>query len=104
MINKTGVTRIDVMVAAVCAIFLFINIGVITAGGRARAKKEVCLENMRALTAGWQMYAEDNGGKLVNGAPLNNAPCPANMGCQPGTNCAAAAPTPIPATATSVAS
>ena len=67
MIKKAGLTRIDAIVAAACVVFLFVNIGVITAGGRARAKKEVCLANMKALTAGWQMYAEGNGGKLVNG-------------------------------------
>ena len=73
--KRKGLTRIDALVAIACIVFLFINIGILTAGARKSAKKEVCLANIQALTAGWQAYAEDNGGKVVNGSPSQGAMC-----------------------------
>ena len=46
------------------------------------------------LTAAWQMYADDNAGKLVNGAAINNNnPCPGSCS---GGFCAAAPPSSEP--------
>ncbi len=64
---KSGLTRIDIAVCIACIFLLLVNLGAINYGGRQRAKKEVCLSNLRMLTAAWQMYAGDNDGKLVNG-------------------------------------
>jgi prepilin-type processing-associated H-X9-DG protein len=83
MIKRTGLTRIDLVVAVACVVFVLANVPVIVAGGRGRAKLEVCMANLRALTAAWSMYADDNEDKIVNGAP--------NFG--PDTECKAKAPT-----------
>ena len=94
MKKRTGLTRIDSVVAVACVVFVLANVPVIIAGGRSRAKQEVCMANLRALTAAWTIYAEDNAGKLVNGAPqFENAPC-TNLGCPTGVDygCAARAP------------
>jgi prepilin-type processing-associated H-X9-DG protein len=83
MIKRTGLTRIDLVVAVACVVFVLANVPVIVAGGRGRAKLEVCMANLRALTAAWSMYADDNEDKIVNGA----APFSAS------TECKAVAPT-----------
>ncbi len=58
---------------AVCAILLLLSVGFIGSSGRERAKRAVCLKNLKQLTFAWQLYAEDNDGKLVNGAPMGRA-------------------------------
>jgi prepilin-type processing-associated H-X9-DG protein len=73
--NK-GLTRVDVVIAAACVALVLAQAGVINAGGRERSKREVCLANLRTLTAAWQMYANDNAGKIVNGAPFNPSGSP----------------------------
>ena len=65
---RTGFTRVDAVIVLVCAAFLFVQASIINADGRLRAKREVCLSNLRMLTAAWQMYANDNAGKIVNGS------------------------------------
>jgi prepilin-type processing-associated H-X9-DG protein len=70
MIKQIGLTKIDLIVALACAVFVFVNVQVISAGGRERSKREVCLANLRTLTAAWQIYAQDNAGKIVNAAPM----------------------------------
>jgi hypothetical protein len=82
MRKQTGLTRIDAAVALACIALLLAQAGIINAGGRERAKREACLANLRMLTAAWQIYADDNAGKIVNGAPIYTA----------GNNCTAAAP------------
>ncbi|MFA5240335.1 MAG: hypothetical protein WC476_11610 [Phycisphaerae bacterium] len=64
MIKHTGLTRIDLVVAVVCVVFVLANVPVIVAGGRQRAKLEVCMTNLRTLTSAWSMYADDNDGKI----------------------------------------
>ena len=59
----------DVLITAICFIVLAVNLPVISSSGRTHAKINVCMANLRQLTAAWQLYAEDNGDKLVNGAP-----------------------------------
>jgi hypothetical protein len=84
-----GLTRIDAAVALACIALLLAQAGVINAGGRERSKREVCLANLRMLTAAWQAYADDNSGKLVNGGPTTGDICP---DC-PSSKCGAVAPT-----------
>ncbi|MBN1392590.1 MAG: hypothetical protein JW947_07285, partial [Sedimentisphaerales bacterium] len=66
-------TKIDVLITVLCLVLLAVNLPVISSGGKTHAKKDVCMANLRQLTAAWQLYAEDNGGKLVNGAPMPGA-------------------------------
>jgi prepilin-type processing-associated H-X9-DG protein len=67
MIKRAGLTRIDLIVALSCLVFLFANIQVFSTTGRERSKLEVCMVNLRALTAAWQIYADDNSGKIPPG-------------------------------------
>jgi prepilin-type processing-associated H-X9-DG protein len=66
MIRK-GLTRIDAVVALSCVVLILAQVGILNAGGRERSKREVCLANLRMLTAAWQMYADNNAGKIVCG-------------------------------------
>jgi len=91
MKKQTGLTRIDAAVALACVALVLAQAAVLNAGGRERTKKEVCLANLRTLTAAWQTYSSDNAGKLVNGAPTTGDICPG--GCI-GVNCKAKAPLP----------
>jgi hypothetical protein len=90
MRKQKGLTRIDAVVALACLALVLAQAAVLNAGGRERSKKEVCLANLRSLTAAWQMYADNNRGKIVNGAPTTGGICPG--GC-PGMNYRAVAPT-----------
>jgi len=67
---KTVFTLKDIIVVLVCLIFLFINVGAISNGGRRRAKRILCLTNLKQLTLAWSQFANDNDGFIVNGAPL----------------------------------
>jgi prepilin-type processing-associated H-X9-DG protein len=67
MNKKNGFTKIEVIVSAACLVFLFANIQVFSTTGRERSKLEVCMANLRSLTAAWQMYADDNKGKIPPG-------------------------------------
>jgi prepilin-type processing-associated H-X9-DG protein len=59
-------------------------------------KRAACLNNLKQLTLSWQMYAQANDDKLVNGAPMNpGAPCPANTDCPTGSPCDWAAQPPV---------
>jgi hypothetical protein len=90
--NK-GLTRVDAIIAIACVALVLAQAGIINAGGRERTKRELCLANLRMLTAAWQMYADDNAGKLVNGAPQNRTQCP-DCPAGPAYMCKAAAPSP----------
>jgi hypothetical protein len=64
MKKRAGITRIDLVVALACMVFILANVPVIMAGGRGRAKREVCMANLRTLTAAWTMYANDHQGRI----------------------------------------
>lgn len=66
MKTRIGLTKIDVAIALVCVAFGIATVGAIGKAGRERAKRAVCMGNLRALTAAWAMYSDDNGGILVN--------------------------------------
>jgi len=78
MKSKITLTTKDIVVVLVCLIFLFINVGAISNGGRMRAKRLLCLKNLKQLTLAWTQFAEDNDGFIVNGAPLGSTTCQAN--------------------------
>lgn len=64
---KTAFTKKDIIVVLVCIIFLVINVGAISSSGRRRAKRTLCLTNLKQLTLAWTQYAYDNNGKIVCG-------------------------------------
>jgi prepilin-type processing-associated H-X9-DG protein len=92
MRKQAGLTRVDVAVALACIALVVGQAAVLNAGGRERAKREVCLANLRMLTAAWKAYADDNAGKLVNGAPQTGIQCP-DCSADPAYRTKAAAPT-----------
>jgi prepilin-type processing-associated H-X9-DG protein len=67
MRNRTGLTRVDLIVVVACVFFVLANVPVIIAAGRGRAKIEVCMANLRALADAWQMNSNDNDGKIASG-------------------------------------
>lgn len=67
--GEEGFTLVELLVViAVIALLMAI---LLPALGRAReqAKRVMCLSNLRQLTIAWMAYADNNNGKLVNGAP-----------------------------------
>jgi prepilin-type processing-associated H-X9-DG protein len=79
MKSKIAFTKKDIVVVVVCLLFLVINVGGISIGGRRRAKRTVCLINLKQLTLAWTQFANDNDGYIVNGAPLGRE-CQADPG------------------------
>ena len=78
--NK-GFSRADAIITVACVAFVLAQVGIINAGGRDRSKREVCLANLRMLTVAWKAYADDNAGKLVNGAPIAPGGSPPSGTC-----------------------
>ncbi len=60
-------TRQDAVVLLICVLLLF-NLAAVGGPGRERAKRTVCLANLRQLMSAWMAYADENDGKIVNGA------------------------------------
>ncbi len=77
MKTKRSFTKKEIVVVSICLIFLVINAGAISDGGRKRAKRILCLTNLKQLTLAWTDYAGDNDGFIVNGAPLGSIACEA---------------------------
>lgn len=50
-----------------CVGVLLINLGLISKGGRIRAKQVVCRSNAKYLNYAWLMFANDHDGQLVGG-------------------------------------
>jgi prepilin-type processing-associated H-X9-DG protein len=67
MKNRINVTKKDMVIVFACAVFLLVNIAAIGTGGRERAKRTVCLSNIKSLTSAWIIYADENDDKIVNG-------------------------------------
>jgi len=68
MNSKRSIKRSDVIVLIVVAAFLLGNVAAIGTVGRERAKRAVCLNNLKQLTQGWRQFADDHDGQLVSGA------------------------------------
>ena len=79
MSKKRGFTLIELLV--VIAIIALLMALLLPALERAReqAKRVICLSNLHQLTLAWIMYADDNEGRIVNGAPLGTT-CQADPG------------------------
>jgi len=74
MKSKTALSKKEIIINLVSIIFVIMNIGAINSNGRERAKRMVCLSNLNKLTLAWLLYADENDGKLVNGAAGTNMP------------------------------
>ena len=67
MKSKTALTKKDIIVVLICLVLLLLNFGAVSSAGRRRAKRTLCLINLRQLTLAWTQYADDNDGKIVRG-------------------------------------
>jgi prepilin-type processing-associated H-X9-DG protein len=68
MVSKKRITRTDVAIFLIVALVLLGNLAAVGTAGRERAKRAVCLSNLKALTQAWRQFADDHDGQLVNGA------------------------------------
>ncbi len=66
--NNTKYSIADLLVTIFCAAFLVTALGAAGRGGRERAKREICLSNLRNLHVAWLMWAEDRDGRIPNGS------------------------------------
>jgi len=73
MKKQRGFTLIELLVViAIIALLLALLMPALERA-REQAKRILCLNNLNQLTLGWLLYADDNDGKIVNGAPLGTA-------------------------------
>jgi prepilin-type processing-associated H-X9-DG protein len=72
MKSKIAFTKKDLAVALVCLVFVLMSFGAVGGRGRERAKHAVCLSNLKQLSLAWRQYADDNDGRIVNGAPCGH--------------------------------
>ena len=79
MNKQRGFTLIELLVViAIIAILMALLMPALERA-REQAKRIICLNNMHQLTLGWILYAEENDGRIVNGAPLGTE-CQADVG------------------------
>lgn len=67
MIAEMRLTIKDVAVLCISAVLLLGNLTAFGTAGRERAKRAVCLANLKQLTRAWIAYADQNDDKIVNG-------------------------------------
>ena len=77
MKKQKGFTLIELLVVIAIIALLMALLMPALERAREQARRIICLNNLRELTFGWILYAENNDGKLVNGAP-QSAECQAN--------------------------
>lgn len=65
---RRGFTIIDCIVATACVALVLMTTGAVGRSGRERAKRAVCLNNLKQLTEAWRQFADDHRGSLINGA------------------------------------
>ena len=67
MIHERRDARVSAVVLLISIALLLANLAAVGTSGRERAKRAVCLSNLRQLTLAWITYAAQNDGKIVNG-------------------------------------
>jgi len=73
MIKRKGFTLIELLVViAIIAILMAILMPTLNRA-REQGKRAMCENNLKQLSLAWIMYADENDGKIVNGAPLGRA-------------------------------
>lgn len=65
---RRKLTLVDCLVATTCVAVLFMTVGAVGRQGRERAKRAVCLSDLKQLTQAWCQFADDHDGNLVSGA------------------------------------
>jgi len=95
--ERKAFTLIELLVViAIIAILVAILIPTL-ARAREQGKRVVCWNNLRQLTYAWQLYADENGGKIVNGEAGYDRPGEkAWIGAAWATDYRSVAPTPRP--------
>lgn len=68
MRSRRQIRRSDAATLLVAAAFLLGTLAGVGTAGRERAKRAVCLSHLKQLTKAWLAYADENDGKIVNGA------------------------------------
>ncbi len=64
--SEEAFTRLDLLgVMVVMGLLVLVGVPVVSGNG-VMAVGVSCVDNLRRLTVAWQMYAEDNGGELMN--------------------------------------
>jgi prepilin-type processing-associated H-X9-DG protein len=87
--GEDGFTLTDLLVVIVTVAILSVLLLPALAGTKPNSQAFQCLENLRQLTLGWQMYASDNNGKLASNGSLQSHPpldIPTSPGYAPGGN------------------
>jgi prepilin-type N-terminal cleavage/methylation domain-containing protein/prepilin-type processing-associated H-X9-DG protein len=69
-----GFTLTELLVVIVTVAILALLLLPALAGTKPNSQAFQCLENLRQLTLGWQMYAEDNNGKLAQNGSQSTQP------------------------------
>ena len=68
MSKRKGFTLIELLVViAIIAILLAVLMPALHRA-REQGKRAMCMGNLKQLTLGWIMYADENDGRIVNGA------------------------------------
>ena len=70
MNKQRGFTLIELLVVIAIIALLMALLMPALEKAREQAKRIICLNNLKEMTFCWLLYAEDNDGKIVNGAPL----------------------------------
>ncbi len=70
MKSKAYLRKHEIVFICGTILFALFCLGAIGAAGRERAKRAVCLNNLKRLTLAWDGYACDNDERIVNGAPM----------------------------------
>jgi prepilin-type processing-associated H-X9-DG protein len=88
-----GLTKIDVLITALCLIILAVNLPVLSAGGKTHAKTDVCKANLMQIITAWNLYADENEDKIPG---TYTSKCVCLSGCvYPKLDCTQNPPMPV---------